>query len=1153
MLAAKKLLQKAVHHHHPQVNVEDGGLTPADLDVKVDVHYGVPSTASLLAFDSVQRLLAIATLDGRIKVIGGDGIEGLFISPKQLPYKYIEFLQNRGFLVGILNDNEIQVWNLESRCLACSLQWESNITAFSVIAGSCFIYIGDECGSVSVLKYDLEDAKLLHLPYHISGSSLSAAAGFPSPDGQPVVGVLPQPCSSGNRQDEISYICSCFFSVIVVCINILCYFLRHVFDILKLCFSFRVLIAYEYGLIILWDVSEARVHFVGGGKDLHLKDDIVDSREGADVNSPDNVSDHVLDKEISALCWASPNGSIVAVGYIDGDILFWKTSTTSSHRGHQNELSSSNVVRLQLSSAERRLPVIVLHWSPSDKPSNDGDGRLFIYGGDEIGSEEVLTVLTIEWSSKLETLRCTGRLDLTLTGSFADMILLPSAGATGVNHRAALSVLTNPGQLHLYDGSSLLASSSQRETKSVVHAIEFPPTVATANPPMTAAKLITFPSGSNSSKILSKISSSENQCSVPFLAANTKWPLTGGVPNQLSEHSVVERLYIAGYQDGSIRLWNATYPVLSLICIIEGEVQGVNVAGFTSPVSVLDVCFHTLNMAIGNEHGLVRIYNLNGSMESASFDFVTETEREVHTLPQVKVPHCRVGFSLLTSPILALQFTNSGAKLAVGLECGHIAVLDMNSLSILYIKDLASGSSSPVISLTSIEYANTNSVQEPGHSETNNLIKREEEIMLFLTRNATISILDGVTGSMINSHAWQPKKKLKAISMHVIDGTTSRFGLTEGKQLKEAGKDVAVNINPVVKPTTTETGSHNNESVPASGIAFTGERLVDSFILLCCEDSLRLYPTKNVIQGNNKTIRKVKHARPCCWSTPFRRDEKVWGVMLLFQTGDIEIRSFPGLELVKEISLMSILRWNFKANMEKMMSSDNRMITLVNGCELAFISLLSSENCFRIPESLPSLHDKVVAAAADAALSLASNQMKKQDVKPGLLGGIVKGLKGGKANHTMNTSPRPDFTHLEDIFSRAPFSHPSPSAADCQEVVELDIDDIEIDDPPMRSFTSSQEVKDLKQDKRTEREQLLGATDDMKPRMRTPEEIMAAYRKSGDASSVAAHARNKLVERQDKLERISQRTAELQSGAEDFASLADELVKVMEKRKWWQI
>ena len=32
----------------------------------------------------------ICCRDGRIKVIGGDNIEGLFISSKQLPYKYLE-------------------------------------------------------------------------------------------------------------------------------------------------------------------------------------------------------------------------------------------------------------------------------------------------------------------------------------------------------------------------------------------------------------------------------------------------------------------------------------------------------------------------------------------------------------------------------------------------------------------------------------------------------------------------------------------------------------------------------------------------------------------------------------------------------------------------------------------------------------------------------------------------------------------------------------------------------------------------------------------------------------------------------------------------------------------------------------------------------
>lgn len=146
-----------------------------------------------------------------------------------------------------------------------------------------------------------------------------------------------------------------------------------------------MLIAYQDGLIVLWDVSEGRILFVGGGKDLQLKDD---SKNEVDPNIPEDTEE----KEITALCWASSNGSILAVGYLDGDILFWKTSTASSTRGQKNELTNSNIVKLQLSSSEKRLPIIVLHWSISDRPSNDGDGRLFIYGGDEIGSEEVLTV-----------------------------------------------------------------------------------------------------------------------------------------------------------------------------------------------------------------------------------------------------------------------------------------------------------------------------------------------------------------------------------------------------------------------------------------------------------------------------------------------------------------------------------------------------------------------------------------------------------------------------------------------------------------------------------------------------------------------------------------------------------------------------------------
>lgn len=155
----------------------------------------------------------------------------------------------------------------------------------------------------------------------------------------------------------------------------------------------RVLIAYQNGLLILWDVSEAQIVFVGGGKDLQLNDGVVKPTDEVNIDSPENTIEHQLgEKEISALCWASANGSILAVGYVDGDILFWNTSSAASFKGQQALSSSNNVVKLRLSSVERRLPVIVLQWSTLNKSHNDYDGQLFIYGGDEIGSDEVLTV-----------------------------------------------------------------------------------------------------------------------------------------------------------------------------------------------------------------------------------------------------------------------------------------------------------------------------------------------------------------------------------------------------------------------------------------------------------------------------------------------------------------------------------------------------------------------------------------------------------------------------------------------------------------------------------------------------------------------------------------------------------------------------------------
>ncbi|KAL2491615.1 Uncharacterized protein Adt_27243 [Abeliophyllum distichum] len=82
-------------------------------------------------------------------------------------------------------------------------------------------------------------------------------------------------------------------------------------------FMTEVLIAYQSGLIILWDVVEARVVAVQGDKVLQLKNEI-DSQNNVDTSMLDETSPHHLeDKEISAICWASSNGSLFIVIMFD--------------------------------------------------------------------------------------------------------------------------------------------------------------------------------------------------------------------------------------------------------------------------------------------------------------------------------------------------------------------------------------------------------------------------------------------------------------------------------------------------------------------------------------------------------------------------------------------------------------------------------------------------------------------------------------------------------------------------------------------------------------------------------------------------------------------------------------------------------------------
>ncbi|KAL0452719.1 UNVERIFIED_CONTAM: Syntaxin-binding protein 5 [Sesamum latifolium] len=688
-------------------------MASSEFAPRVAVHYGIPSTASILAFDPIQRLLAIGTLDGRIKVVGGDNIEGLLISPKALSFKNLEFLQNQGFLVSVSNENEIQVWDLEKRRLSSNIQWESNITAFAVISGTNFIYVGDEYGFVSVLKYDAEAANILQLPYHVPPNLIAEGAGVLLPDHQSVVGVLSQPCSCGNR----------------------------------------VLIAFENGLIILWDVTEDRAIHVRGYKDLQLKERMVVKLSNNESHTylNDSLDNEETEKEISSLCWVSPDGSVLAVGYVDGDILLWDLSVSDNGKVQRTQNPPNDVIKIQLSSGDRRLPVIVLRWSPN-KAQNGSGGQLLAYGGADMGSEEVLTILDLDWSSGLAKLKCVERVDLRLHGSFSDVLVISNPYKAQNKMATSVFVLTNPGLLHFYEYASLSTLKPERGKNHSVHAFQYHSVIPTMEPYMTVGELFMISSERNNFYALSETVAPAKQQSEMLTGRSTKWPLTGGVPYRISETecNTIKRIYIGGYQDGSVRIWDATFPVLSLVSVLEFEIKGNEVAGANAPISALDLCSANLTLAIGNEFGVIFLYRLHGNSDQRAVTIVTDTKHEVHHYLPKEKNACSTIYSILNSAVAALQFATSGIRLVAGFECGKVAVLDTRSPSVLFVTDSVSSLMSPVISVAVKTSPDTceNSVN---NSDDGTGSESATEIVFFLTRDAHMILMDSITGNMISS------------------------------------------------------------------------------------------------------------------------------------------------------------------------------------------------------------------------------------------------------------------------------------------------------------------------------------------------------------------------------------------------------------------
>ncbi|KAL2609298.1 hypothetical protein R1flu_027871 [Riccia fluitans] len=1150
----KRLLQKVVAVDTPTVPA--GNLKASHLQPQLVAHHGIVHSASILAFEPVQRLLAVASTDGRVKLLGADGIQALLQSPWALACKYLEFMNNRGFLLQVNVRNHIEVWDYAKRELVCHEIWDGDITSFYVLQGSPFIFVGEHSGLVVVLQYVEDEQLLKRMPYGIPAHiTLGGVVGSGSHDAPCVVAILAQP--------------DVFYS--------------------------RLLIAYGNGLIVLWGLHENRVLAVRGGSEMQQCElaDYANSLKSRALATPSTpFSDDEDEKEISCVCWVCPIGSVVAVGYIDGEILLWSLPSIMKAKGQMDvELvegppySGQPLMTVDLAPGKAKSPVVGLTWCSSGNSSRGTGGRLYVFGGGEKGRPEALMVISLDASHVEEGGVKLVRLDLPLEGAFADMVLLPPwpAGDGLCSPAAALAVLMSPGLLRVYDELSIASyfAALAEGTPSPPPPQPVPLQLPVTETNVTCAKLVFVSNDGVAAKALLQKPPISNSSVLPTLPGGTKWPISGGkhiAVGSSSTEGIQERnLYLTGHQNGLVSFWDASSPSYNLICTVKYQSEN----GGDRSVTAFDFCGTSGLLAVGDELGMVSVYRVQKGNNEVNCRIIG---RHTATL-QEEAQHgdgtfvCFLVLMLHEAAIRSIALAGGLSRLAVGDDSGQVSMVDLQTATVILYDSCFPDHPSSILSLA-FSAAST-SIPQTTPSSSPRITRQQVQashvpILYVVGKHANMVAYEGVAGAVLGHGAFHPKNSSTAVSVHLLDA--------EGSPLSLPGAPVDEPVRIEDEDTeSTEEVSDSSEETSSTVFWNCSEA---QYLLLCCTDSLRLYGISAFVQGQSVHLKKVRLEKTCCWTAVFREKSKGSGLILLYTDGDIEFRSLPDLEYVKATSLSN---WKIDLDEQVMQSLgcsiNGRLILMDHGKEVVQLSCLleDAKRDQQLPQ--PQLYDSELALADAHASTVRNISKKKVSGIPGMEG-LLKGVVGGVIKELKNAlDPEVQHVHcaseLPKLFSTRPFTISSPSVSsglktggDFSSSDILDIDDIDVDEvqsapqaPPetsssggfgkfMRNLKGKEKEKEkASRDPESDRMKLFDGND-APPKQQTVDDIRAKYghpRKSQEISSVVEMARNKLMERGEKLQGIEDKTSELEDNASNFASMAEELAKKMAARKWWEL
>ncbi|XP_058469277.1 syntaxin-binding protein 5a isoform X1 [Solea solea] len=121
------------------------------------VRHGFPYQPSAMAFDPVQKILAIGTQSGALRLFGRPGVECYCQHESGAAVIQLQFLINEGALVSALADDTVHLWNLRQKrpAILHSLKFNrERITYCHLPFQSKWLYIGTERGNIHLVNVE---------------------------------------------------------------------------------------------------------------------------------------------------------------------------------------------------------------------------------------------------------------------------------------------------------------------------------------------------------------------------------------------------------------------------------------------------------------------------------------------------------------------------------------------------------------------------------------------------------------------------------------------------------------------------------------------------------------------------------------------------------------------------------------------------------------------------------------------------------------------------------------------------------------------------------------------------------------------------------------------------------------------------------------